>query len=49
MGNQSVQGSEIGALKNELENAKEEIKKKDAIIMEQLKVIMELAKNQNKI
>ena len=43
-GNQPIQSSEVGALKNELNITKEELKKKDAIIMEQIKVIMDLTK-----
>ena len=39
-----IQSLEINALKNELENSKEELKKKDMIIMEQIKVIMDLSK-----
>ena len=43
-GNPPTSSSEMSALKNELETAKEELKKKDAIIMEQIKVIMDLSK-----
>ena len=43
-GNPQIQSQEMNALKNELMILKGELKKKDAIIMEQIKVIMDLAK-----
>ena len=43
IGTAHVQSSEVSSLKNDLEILKEELKKKDAVIMEQVKVIMELA------
>ena len=39
-----IESQEVSALKNELDIAKTDLKKKDAIIMEQIKVIMDLAK-----
>jgi hypothetical protein len=43
-GNPQIQNQEVNALKNELENLKNELTKKDAIILEQIKVIMDLAR-----
>ena len=43
-GNVQIQSQEINTLKNELQDVKEQLKKKDAIIMEQIKVIMDLSK-----
>lgn len=43
-GTPQPQNQEINAIKNELDITKEELKKKDAVIMEQIKVIMDLTK-----
>jgi hypothetical protein len=43
-GNPQIQSQEVNALKNQLENLKNELTKKDVIIMEQIKVIMDLAR-----
>ena len=43
-GNPQIQSQKVNALKNELEILKNELKKRDEIIMEQIKVIMDLAK-----
>ena len=44
-----VQNKEVDMLKNELLNTREELKKKDAIILEQIKVITDLTKKRPKI
>ena len=43
-GTSQTQNQELSAIKNELDITKEELKKKDAVIMEQIKVIMDLTK-----